>query len=273
MSKDEYAALLPGLLEARLARQSRALDDYLAANSKLPGPAANFTLLHALVDQVVERARLDGASVWALLEEWAGLPVETAPANDPREFMPFAAALAHGSIAAVLPEYWEPALARLRTQARDPRWRTREMVAQGLQAMARVRLHDLWYYLFMLGFGGDPLEMRAAAATVAEPDIMEDTEHARAALGLHGEILAKLAAIPSESRRSDAFRALRLGLGYTLSVVVAAIPDKGFALMRAWTSVSDPDVRWILKENLKKNRLLKAHPAAVAELQSLLVSR
>lgn len=264
MGKEEYAPLLPGLLDAQLAGAGTPLDTFLAANSNLPGPAANFNLLFALADLLVERARTDGATIWSLLERWSSLPPAEVPANDPREFLPLAAALGHGAIAAALPEFWEPALARLREQARDPRWRTREMVARGLQAIARVRFDDLWYFLFDLVDWGHPLEMRAAAAAVAEPDLLVNRERARGALGLHAEILAKVATAPAEARRTADFKSLRQGLGYTLSVVVAALPETGFALMRAWTGSPDADVRWILRENLKKNRLAKAYPAEVA---------
>jgi hypothetical protein len=136
--------------------------------------------------------------------------------------------------------------------------------------MARVCFDDLWYFLFDLVDGGEALEMRASAAAVAEPDLVADKQQAQNALGLHAEILAKVAATPAEARRSDAFKSLRQGLGYTLSVVIAGNPAPGAALMRAWAGSKDPDIQWILKENLKKKRLLRViaeHPEYIDLLE------
>jgi hypothetical protein len=58
-------------------------------------------------------------------------------------------------------------------------------------------------------------------------------------------------------RKSDAFIALKKGLGTCWSVAAAAAPAEGKALMGKWFACGDPDVRWIMKENLKKNRLEK----------------
>jgi hypothetical protein len=44
-------------------------------------------------------------------------------------------------------------------------------------------------------------------------------------------------------------------LGYCWSVAVAALPIDGKALMEKWLVNPDKDVQWIMKENLKKNRL------------------
>ena len=36
-----------------------------------------------------------------------------------------------------------------------------------------------------------------------------------------------------------------------------AAPEKGFVLMRQCASWNDPDINWVLRENLKKKRLAK----------------
>jgi len=50
-------------------------------------------------------------------------------------------------------------------------------------------------------------------------------------------------------------RALRQALGYTLSVVTAASPETGFHLMEELAALPDPDIIWIVRENMKKKRL------------------
>lgn len=115
---------------------------------------------------------------------------------------------------------------------------------------------------------GSLLEMRAAAAGVADPSILEDGEIAARALHIHETIIGRIPDV--DDRGDESFRVLRKGLGYTLSVVVHAIPEEGFALMERLTSSPDPDILWIVKQNLKKKRLTRNHPAAVDSVRQLL---
>ncbi len=48
-----------------------------------------------------------------------------------------------------------------------------------------------------------------------------------------------------------------LELAYCWSVAVAAFPEEGKPLMEKWFDSEDKDIRWMVKENLKKNRLVK----------------
>jgi len=44
-------------------------------------------------------------------------------------------------------------------------------------------------------------------------------------------------------------------------VAVAALPEVGKPLMEKWAARRDADVRWIMRENLKKNRLVRIEAA------------
>jgi hypothetical protein len=59
------------------------------------------------------------------------------------------------------------------------------------------------------------------------------------------------------NRKDPDFLTLRQGLGYCWSVVVAALPQEGIPLMEKWLANPDTDIRWIMKENLKKKRLAR----------------
>jgi hypothetical protein len=59
------------------------------------------------------------------------------------------------------------------------------------------------------------------------------------------------------NRRVDDVRVLRQALGYAWSVVIAADPVRTWVAFQRWAAVDDPDIRWIVAENLKKNRLRK----------------
>jgi hypothetical protein len=62
-------------------------------------------------------------------------------------------------------------------------------------------------------------------------------------------------------------------LGYTLSVVVQAIPEAGFAWMARLVDTEDTDVLWIIHENLKTNRLVRHFPERVEALANNVYER
>ena len=50
---------------------------------------------------------------------------------------------------------------------------------------------------------------------------------------------------------------------------MAALPADGFGRLERWAAVDDPDVRWLVRENLKKSRLARAGPDRLARLRRL----
>src|SRR5207248_3071330 len=67
-----------------------------------------------------------------------------------------------------------------------------------------------------------------------------------------------------QARRDPDYRVLRQALGYGWSVAVVALPDEGKFRLERWLASRDLDVRWIMRENLRKNRLTRLDPAWVA---------
>ncbi len=63
---------------------------------------------------------------------------------------------------------------------------------------------------------------------------------------------------------------MKKGLCYCLSVIVKEIPDEGFSYMEELAQIDDIDIRWILKENLKKNRLIKNYPKNISKVKKLI---
>ena len=89
-----------------------------------------------------------------------------------------------------------------------------------------------------------------------------------AALAIQRFVLGRVHELSATDRKREDVRVLRQSLGYTLSVVTAAAPEKGFALMRDCAKWDDADINWILRENLKKKRLAKyvEHTEKVSKL-------
>jgi hypothetical protein len=133
----------------------------------------------------------------------------------------------------------------------------REAVALSFQQLLPVAAEETLPYLMELATEGNYYQQRASVAAVAEPPLLHTPEMINAALSLHAIVLERVRAVPREERKRDDFRTLRQALGYTLSVVTAAAPEKGFALMSKSASWNDPDINWVLRENLKKKRLAK----------------
>jgi hypothetical protein len=264
--KEGYGQDLAALLGQFLQNgDAQALRDYLAVHSNLPGPRGNLELAAAWADALAGYPPTARERLWGLCSEMAALPAGEAPVGDPREFVAFCGALGLGALGAAWPELTGQALAALHRLADDPRWRLREAVAMALQRLLQHWPSETWAALEGWSAEASPLPMRAAAAAVAEPPLLGSTETARRALELHRTLFARLPGIPD--RKSEAFKTLRQGLGYTLSVVVAALPGEGFLFMEELARSGDPDVRWIVRENLKKNRLVRQYPAEVERVK------
>jgi hypothetical protein len=266
--KEDYRPELIALFDGFIATgYSQALFDYIASNSSLPGPRGNLELAAAFADLAGQYAPEKSERLWELCAKMAEISADEAPVNDPRELIPFCGAVGMGALGAACPTLFAKTIKALQASANDPRWRMREAVPMALERLIASRRQETLDTLAQWA-AGSLLEMRAAAAGVAEPALLKDSETARAALTLHRAIFERV--LETEDRNSDAFKALRKGLGYTLSVAVQALPEEGFAFMRQLAATQDKDVLWIVRENLKKNRLVKNFPTQVESIRSSL---
>jgi hypothetical protein len=231
---------------------------YLRANSGLPGPRANLELAHA----ASQAGRSDQ------FEAWLAIPLQEAPENTPGVFLVVCGVLGLGEL---LARGETNRLATLRHLADDPRWRVRESVAMALQRWGQVDLPKLLHAMQAWVQTGPPVSLlacRAAAAALCEPALLVEPAHAAQVLALLDVITAIL--FHTTDRRSEPFRVLRKGLGYCWSVAIVANPNAGKARFEAWLANPDPDLRWMLRENLKKARLSRMDPAWVGACRAIL---
>jgi hypothetical protein len=231
--------------------QLRELEDwdaFLLAESRLPGPRGNLELAQAVAEEA------DAALFWRYLQ----LDVGQAPVNTPQEFLAFCGTLGLGRL---LVQGDKEALAALRRQASDPRWRVREAVAMALQRWGETDIEALLAEMAVWS-RGSPLERRAAIAALCEPKLLVEPSHIVRVLEILDAVTSSL--LEEQDRKGEAFRALRKGLGYCWSVAVAAYPAAGKAAMARWLDSADRDVRWVMRENLRKARLARMDAAWVA---------
>lgn len=247
---------LSSLVERALNGNRRPLEFYLRDQSRLPGKRANLELINELSNLlgavVPEYTKQTRTLLMYFLQE--GEHVE---ANTPGEFVVLCGLVASGACAAVLSGWRGEIFELLGRYADSTSWRVREAVSMGFQQLLPAAPEQTITYLMMLAAEGNNFQQRASIAAVAEPRLLHTPEIINAALSIQRIVLERVRSVPATERKRDDFRALRQALGYTLSVVTAAAPEKGFALMRQSASWNDPDINWVLRENLKKKRLAK----------------
>lgn len=249
MSKlNQYRAMLHTLTD---------WEPYIRAECGLPGPRGNLELAHAVAQEGKE----------TLFRRWASLGPDQASENTPDGFLVVCGVIGLGWIAAgaAAGAVDKDRLSDLRRYAADPRWRVREAVAMALQYVGDADMHTLLSEMEHWA-QGSPLEQRAAAAALGEPRLLRDPAHAQRTLAILDAITATIR--NQTDRRSDAFKTLRQGLGYCWSVAVAALPAEGKPLMEKWLNDLNPDIRWVMQENLKKTRLERMDSAWVARLKA-----
>jgi hypothetical protein len=266
--KESYKEHLNGLInEALEAGNEENLTKYLTLNSNLPGPRGNLELAEAFADVVEDYAGKEPKKLWNLCLKLTQFSLVEAPVNSSKEFLVFCGARGVGAIGASQATFQE-AMSRLKELASDPRWRTREGVAMAIQNMIEKQPQKTLREIEGWIENNNWLAMRAVAAGVAEPALLKDKQTAKSAFELHKKIFVKIAV--AQERKSAEFKTLKQGLGYSLSVVTCAVPREGFEYMRQLIDKQDADVLWIVKENLKKNRLIKNFPEEVASIKNLL---
>ncbi len=241
----------------------------LENSSGLPGPRANLEL-GASFAAAVSRMKLADWQ-WDFLVESASFSASKAPENTPKVFVVFCALLALGALyGGGLPRpRRRAAMALIRNAAGDSRWRVREAAAMALQQVGEADVQELLSIVTEWMPDASFLVMRAIAAGLAHPPILS-AEVAAFSLDVSRRILAAMSRADAKERRGEPFRTLRQGMGYALSVYAAAAPAEGFALMRKTAALQDPDLAWVIRENLKKKRLNSSFEREAAQVAAIM---
>jgi hypothetical protein len=260
--KEDLISLLDNFL---ITKNKKSLLDYLKINSNLPGRRANLELANTFGDTIIGVYNLNKKNVWDLCKDMSEMENKEDDKNSSEEFIPFCGLIGIGAISSISSFYFSEGLLILKNAAKDKRWRIREAVAMGLQRILLNNNKKIVNELKKWITEKDYYIWRAVVAGFAEPDIVKDKEVAIKALEIHKKILKQISVI--EERRSESFKKLRQALGYTLSVVVEQIPQEGFEYLNKLAKKEDKDIIWIVKTNLKKNRLLKKYPKEVEKIK------
>src|SRR5665647_1519905 len=188
----------------------------------MPGPRANLELVNVVADEGTE----------AQFKHFLTFDERKAPRNSQQEFLAVCGVVGMGQL---LTQGNPEALKILRAAASDSRWRVREGVAMALQRFG----DQIWGVLTeMERWSRDSfLEMRGAAASLCEPRLLKQAEHAKEVLIILNLITKSISS--AKNRNADAFKALRKNMGYCWSVAVAANPGIGRSMLERWLSTKD----------------------------------
>ncbi len=226
---------------------------FLMKESGLPGPRGNLELAQAVAQEG------DGRQFEKLLSFSA-----EAKENSPQVFLVFCGVVGLGKLAA---QGKREIFARLRSYASDPRWRVREAVAMGLQLAGDENMSILLTEM-QSWRKGNWYEKRAVAAALSEPRLLKDPHNASQVLQILDQITASMQT--TDDPKDEAFKVLRQAMGYCWSVAAASLPKVGRSMMEKWLTSQNKDIHWVMKENLKKKRLVKMDPQWVKVCQSKL---
>lgn len=212
---------------------------YLYENSNLPGPRGNLTLLH----EFSRDARED--DIQRCLNY-----ITPDVSNSPEEFVGMCGIV---SYSVAHRNDVEQVLSFLKPYAGHSSWRIREAVAISIQEISDGNLKEV--LLSVQGFiDGNDFEKRAVVAGFCEPKLLISRESNLRILEI---LYAITEGLNHDRKLDDGGTSLRKALGYGWSVVVSSIPDEGKKLFVKMFDLNGKHVTWIIRENLKKNRMLK----------------
>jgi len=212
--------------------------EYLLQHSNLPGPRGNLELMYSFLKK---------ASTGEV-EECLSYVTDDVR-NSPEEFVAMCGIV---GFAVVNKKKLRETVTFLRKFASHGSWRIREAVAMGIQEMTGDRLEEMIQELSGW-LSGNEFEKRAVVAALCEPKLLKDKTNVKKVLLILKEIT--LNSFPEEGKLTDGQTSLRKALGYGWSVAVVAFPDEGKHFFENLAGNTNRHIRWIIKENLKKNRL------------------
>jgi hypothetical protein len=228
--------------------------DYLLQNSNLPGPRGNLELLYDF------SRNADTEIVRKCLEY-----ITTDTSNSPEEFVGMCGILGYAQINK---DRNKAVLAFLRKYASHDSWRIREAVAMSIQEISVNNIGETLENI-KPWIEGNFLEQRAVVAGLCEPKLLNNEINNINIL----KILEKITQnISHDNKLSDQEVSLRKALGYGWSVVIVSTPKNGKKYFEKLFHLSGKHVSWVIKENLKKNRLIKMDSEWVKKCGSRLAS-
>jgi hypothetical protein len=216
--------------------------DYLKVNSRLPGPRANLELLYQFIENATD-SEIDNCMSIA----------DSITLNSPSEFVLVCGvatlikrtAMLHGTVDIDLSIY-----------TNHESWRIRESVCIGFQKSKPYLSPDEMMKNLSKFKNGSALDKRAYFATLCDPILLNDYIKSSEVLSYLLEVT--IDCFNLSDKIDSELTVLRKALGYCWSVAICADEAYGKQTFEKLLDYTESKhILWIVKENLKKNRLIK----------------
>ncbi|MBN1875063.1 MAG: hypothetical protein JXA33_12595 [Anaerolineae bacterium] len=213
--------------------------DYLLDNSNLPGPRGNLELLYSFVKTADMKTVNDCLAY-----------IDTHTGNSPEEFVGMCGVLGYSVLNR---QSNQQVIDFLRRYTSHNSWRIREAVAMSIQEISVEGIEITLENIKPL-INGNDYEQRAVVAGLCEPKLLTNEAVNIRILEIMEEITKNL---NHDRKLTDSENSLKKALGYGWSVVIVASPEHGKQYFEKLFDLVSKHVKWIIRENLKKNRLIK----------------
>lgn len=226
------------------------IKEYLMFDSGLPGKRANLKKVEEF-SELVEASRLDEELFIFIEDLW-----ETDSDGNDKETMLVLSGLLASSHFYMDDKYRDRVTIIFKEAMNDSRWRVREIIQESFKVIARLDYKTLVSYFDSFN-SLSPLEYRAIVTTLAHPEILKTEEQKTYSMKKMIESMnAFLEYEKIYDKKDDDFVALQKGLSFAISVIVSENSEEGVKILEEYLNKSKI-MNKILKENLKKNRLIK----------------
>ena len=210
----------------------------LLKNSGLPGPRGNLELLYSFSKNATKNEVDECFSFY-----------RDDLHNSPEEFVVMCGIVGY---CILNKDNIQKTLTTIRKYASHSSWRIRESVAIGIQEIAENNISGILNNL-KEWLDGNDLEKRAIVAALCEPKLLKEKSIIIQVLEILNIITMSFDKI--DGKLSEDQKSLQKTLGYGWSVAIASLPNEGKVAFEKITKCNNKHIKWIVKENLKKNRL------------------
>ncbi len=159
-------------------------------------------------------------------------------------------------------------LSAVRKYASHSSWRIRESVAIGIQEITESNKVEVLNSLRKWMDGND-LEKRAVVAALCEPKLLKEKLFVIELFEMLTMITMSFEKV--DGKLSDNQNSLRKTLGYGWSVAIVSLPEEGRTAFANIAESNNKHIKWIVKENLEKNRLTVMDKKWVEKMTAALI--
>jgi len=214
--------------------------DELMSNSKLPGRRANLELMWQFSKKATKN------EIESCLS-YKGCDLD----NTPEEFVVMCGVLGFCVRNKNNPQF---ALKGIEEFANSSSWRVREASAMGIQELLTLSAEDVLQILDEWSSRNERYK-RCIIAGLCEPKNLKSKDVLENAFYYLGKFTEGFDSIATKLTEDQ--KILRKALGYAWSVAMVEDLDQGKSLFERFVESENKNIRWIVKNNLKKNRLQK----------------